>query len=339
MFPMRWVPVTVLSVACSGATGGASEEGDIPVVVVSKPTSLVGTLGEACQRFYERWPDDYETLVLWGSPGTFGGFLHLPVRNGTVDRALVEPPELSGRPEEVHTTAGLVSIPARRLAGVVWMGSTWPSLPDHGPRRATLGVLAHETAHRWGARLGFRNRAGERDDRLLRRDHQHWSYLLAGGSSPLGGNEWTPAGGRRFRAGAWSEIRYSPLDLYLMGLVDSHDVAPLHLLTNVRSSLCDSDEDCAETLHSESEIVVEAGVESIVIEQVDGVPSSVLQSDLRRLRLHRQAWAYVVVAHETPDPSQLSRLSALRAPWEQTFHMATGRRGSLITGPRHGASP
>jgi hypothetical protein len=76
---------------------------------------------------------------------------------------------------------------------------------------------------------------------LLGRDRAHWSYFYNSGGSPLEGNNWTETTPGVFRAGA-PTYRFSPLDLYMMGVMAPEEVPPSFViaepqLMNVRDEL------------------------------------------------------------------------------------------------------
>lgn len=119
--------------------------------------------------------------------------------------------------------------PERSLQGIAFLNDLpyW-EIYKHEWTRAFL----HEVGHRWSARVRV---AGEDSLALLGRDREHWSYFLTTGKessySPLEGNLWVEAGNGEFstRTDEATE-RYSPLDLYLMGLLAPGEVGPLSVL-------------------------------------------------------------------------------------------------------------
>ena len=72
-------------------------------------------------------------------------------------------------------------------------------------------------------------RTGQPSTALLGIDGAHWSYFLDSDASVMYGSDWRDAGGGEFVADA-SRKRYSPLDLYLMGILDPSEVPPFSLL-------------------------------------------------------------------------------------------------------------
>lgn len=62
----------------------------------------------------------------------------------------------------------------------------------------------------------------------------HWSFFISG-HSPAGGNEWHDNGDGTFTVvpGSPSTVAYTPIDLYLMGLIPKEEVPPFTVLTEV----------------------------------------------------------------------------------------------------------
>jgi hypothetical protein len=90
-------------------------------------------------------------------------------------------------------------------------------------------AFLHEIGHRWGARVGAL-RSGK-EVTLTGREGGHWSYFLDSDGSPLEGNRFDPD-----RPNVTStpllRLSYSPLDLYLMGLLEPSEVGNIRLLVN-----------------------------------------------------------------------------------------------------------
>lgn len=60
----------------------------------------------------------------------------------------------------------------------------------------------------------------------------HWTFWLDSGGSPAGGNRWSDNGDGTFTTLPLSpsDVRFSDLDLYLMGLLDASDVEPFSVI-------------------------------------------------------------------------------------------------------------
>ncbi len=95
----------------------------------------------------------------------------------------------------------------------------------------TVATLNHEIGHRWGAYVRFKNADGTLNMALLGKDSSHWSYLLDSTGSLMYGNGWKDNGNGTFTSTA-AMSGYSPLDLYLMGMIPKEQVSPMLLIDN-----------------------------------------------------------------------------------------------------------
>ncbi|WP_298434755.1 CARDB domain-containing protein [Geobacter sp.] len=120
-----------------------------------------------------------------------------------------------------------------KLQGTIDMGSLATNISDPlNPRfEETLDVLNHEMLHRWAAYVKFRDQNGTISKALLGKDGSHWSYLLDTKGSLQYGHQWQDNGNGTFTAVAARKY-YSPLDLYLMGMIDKSKVPPMLLIEN-----------------------------------------------------------------------------------------------------------
>jgi hypothetical protein len=120
------------------------------------------------------------------------------------------------------------------LQGIVEMGNlakiiTDPLHPEFGD---TLNTLTHEIMHRWGSQAKFKNADGSISSALLGMDQDHWSFLLDTAGSVMYGNRWQNNGNGTFTSTTpYREMKlYSPLDLYLMGVIDKSKVPAMLLI-------------------------------------------------------------------------------------------------------------
>lgn len=93
-----------------------------------------------------------------------------------------------------------------------------------------------ELSHVWGPALKIAVPDGGAPadaDELIGFDF-HWSFWLDAGGSPAGGNRWKDEGGGTYSVAPQSpsDITYSMLDLYIMGLADASEVPPFGILEN-----------------------------------------------------------------------------------------------------------
>lgn len=120
-----------------------------------------------------------------------------------------------------------------KLQGTVDMGNITKlvSSPLDPGFEFSLDILGHEMLHRWSSFVTFRDASGNPSKALLGKDGSHWSYLLDTKGSLEYGNSWRDNGDGTFTSVAARKY-YSPLDLYLMGMIDSSQVPPMLLIDN-----------------------------------------------------------------------------------------------------------
>ena len=86
--------------------------------------------------------------------------------------------------------------------------------------------------HRWAAYVTFKDVNGEISNALLGSGSSHWSFLLDSAGSVMYGNAWQDNGNGTFSATTpQGQMKsYSPLDQYLMGMIDKSKVPPMLLI-------------------------------------------------------------------------------------------------------------
>jgi hypothetical protein len=120
-----------------------------------------------------------------------------------------------------------------KLQGTIDMGnaSTLAASPYSEQLNQTLTVLSHEFAHRFGAYVRYKLPDNSLSTALLGKDNSHWSFLLDSQSSIMYGNGWNDNGDGTFTS-TTVQNSYSPLDLYLMGMIPREQVPPMLLIDN-----------------------------------------------------------------------------------------------------------
>jgi hypothetical protein len=121
---------------------------------------------------------------------------------------------------------------ASKLQGTVDLGSVMQlAAAPYGPLLDTnVRLLNHELMHRFGGYVRYLDQNGMNSS-LLGKDSAHWSYLLDTKGSIMYGNGWKVNQDGTFTATA-ARSAYSPLDLYLMGLIPKEQVPPMLLIEN-----------------------------------------------------------------------------------------------------------
>jgi Glucodextranase, domain B/FG-GAP repeat/Carboxypeptidase regulatory-like domain/FG-GAP-like repeat len=120
-----------------------------------------------------------------------------------------------------------------KLQGTIDMGNVTALAGNvYGPKLdETVTVLNHELMHRFGAYVRYKNPDGTLNTALLGKDSAHWSYLLDSKGSLMYGNGWKANGDGTFTSTS-KQSAYSPLDLYLMGMIPKEQVPPMLLIDN-----------------------------------------------------------------------------------------------------------
>lgn len=122
---------------------------------------------------------------------------------------------------------------AGMLQGTIDMGNiTQLAANPYGPKlEETLTTLNHELGHRWLAAVRLKQPDGSLSSALIGRDDAHWSYLLDTKGSLMYGNGWKDNGNGTFTSVS-KQNTFSPLDLYLMGMIPKVQVPPMLLIDN-----------------------------------------------------------------------------------------------------------
>jgi len=178
------------------------------------------------REFYKTYPDDYDFLVIFSN---FDFLMPLEEASAFYQRIKND---VQGIGIELADNSSLFSSNGV-LQGTIDMGNIQslvsdPLIPGFSD---TLGTLSHELLHRWAAKVTFRRDDNSISTDLLGRGGYHWSFLLDTAGSLEYGNRWLDNGNGTFTSHAGRRY-YSPLDMYLMGLIDRSEVPPMLLITN-----------------------------------------------------------------------------------------------------------
>jgi hypothetical protein len=302
-----------LSAADGGASGGTGAVGER--FAASNSLDLVA----ASRRFFSAFGDDYDQLVFWSDARV--------VEAGTFAFETTVENSIAGiGQEQSHFAAAYGS--GGRLASLVVMDDLGKYPADPGQRatgeNTTLALVAHETGHRWGATLRFRDTEGVVSDAWLGRQRAHWSFYCDSDASVLEGNEIGDLGGGSFRTTA-ADQRYGPFDLYAMGLLAESEV-PRAFYVESPSGASQDRESAPQTGVSFTGTRREVSIGDVVAAMGRRDPPA-----SRSPRVLRQAWVYVVGRGRTADPAAIGKLEAIRRAFEGFFHDATGGRMSVET--------
>ena len=271
----------------------------------------------ASRRFYASHPDDFDQLVFWTDTAVISdAFAFETTINNAITGTGLDVIDFS---REFGSGGALQSVvnmdriskyrdvPSAKLFGEI----------------STLGVLAHETGHRWLARLRFLDADRAPSDQLLGRQRAHWSFFVDTDGSVMEGNEIEDLGGGAFRTTSATE-KYSRLDLYAMGLATEAEVPRWFYIEAPRSS------NSRETPPIVG-VAINGTRRDVLIQDVIDALGPRLPAAGDSPRLHRQAFVFVRRASAVQDPQDFARLVRIREQFEPFFSRATENRMTVRT--------
>lgn len=187
---------------------------------------IAGTNG-AVDAFYAAYPTAnpgfLNVMTAWDTG--FGGAFYSPVAN-----------DVEGIGYRNFTGGQDTFGNAGSLNGFIFLNSL-PFFNEFGAgyREVLFDMFwGQEFGHRWGAFVHFDD-DGTESTALLGRDDAHWSYFVDSDWSWMEGNDWRDNGDGSFTTnhGSFGDVPgFSPLDLYLMGLIPASAVPDFLLIEN-----------------------------------------------------------------------------------------------------------
>jgi hypothetical protein len=181
---------------------------------------------KVAQEYFKNHNDNIDFLVIFSTfdyampdPDTHG--VYMSVMNDTlgINQPLFDNSAYYGSNSKLQGTIDMGNISA--LAGN----------PYSDQLNQTLTVLSHEFAHRFGAYVRYKLPDNSFSSALLGKDNSHWNYLLDSQGSVMYGNGWNDNGDGSFTS-TTTMNSYSPLDLYLMGMIPKEQVPSMLLIDN-----------------------------------------------------------------------------------------------------------
>jgi hypothetical protein len=307
-----------LSAASTALSGGGAALGER--FSSERALDLVG----AARLFYSEFGDHYDQLVFW------------------TDTRVTEPDTFAFETTVSNQIRGIGQVLANlaaeygsggRLASVVVMDTLakYPGDPTQPflAEDTTLSLVAHETGHRWGATLRFRDAGGSSSDSWLGRQLAHWSFFTDSDGSVLEGNEIHDQGGGSFRTGAPSQ-RYSAFDLYAMGALRESEVPATFYVASARVTDPASGSFDRES-NPRSGVTITGTRQEVTIGDVVAAMGARGPAAGSGPFSHRQAWIYVTAAGRSADAAALAKLDAFRRAFAGFFAQATGERMTVET--------
>ncbi len=266
----------------------------------------------ASKRFYATHRDDFDQLVFWtDTPVLTDAFaFETTVKNSIAGTGL----DAFDFAAELGSGGALQSVINMDRVGKYPPGPAGKFFGEN----STLGILAHETGHRWLTRLHFLNADRVRSDDLLGRQRAHWSFFMDSDGSVMEGNEIQDQGGGLFRTMPTIE-KYSRLDLYAMGLAPPSEVPPWFY---VEAPVSGYDREDGTVAH----VTINGTRRDVLIQDVIDAMGPRVPAAANSPRLHRQAFIYVRRATAVQEPQDLLKLARIREQFGEFFSRATENR-------------
>jgi hypothetical protein len=212
-----------------------------------------------------------------------------------------------------------------------------------GNNDSTMTLVAHETAHRWGASIKFDSDPSSRvkvSSALLGRGMAHWCYFAnlsstfnASTSSSLEGNGWADLGTGIFQTtNAQGTGGYSEIDQYLMGFRLPTEVGSTFVIDEDRSvtQSC-SDKPYTPEIDGPSPITVtgsrlDLSVDDIIRVEGQRIPDA--SQSPRKIRM-----AFMLLTRDVPTvPSgDIAKLNGIRQEFTSYFLQESDNRGEAVT--------
>ncbi len=335
---MRYASLVAGDSGIVGLSPGDNPEDANLVDLSESATDTPGAIAESFRRgrtidnvqlartFYGKLTDRYDTLVVWTN---FESDL-----DGAFAFSITTKNDISGIGDPPFDDSAIWGSDGE-LESFVFMGNVarYPSSPEgrvlgaaSGP--TTLGLLAHEVAHRWLARARV-NLTGVPGDVLLGRQESHWSFFFDSDASFLEGNDIEQEVENRFRTVA-TVSSYSHLDLYLMGLAPSSEVGPFFVVRDASGSSPMGLEIDNES-SPRTNVTITGSRQDVLIDDVVRAlgPRSPGVEDSPKT--FRHAWVLLTRPAAPPRTEEVAKLENARNAFLRFFEVQTLGRGRLST--------
>ena len=308
-----------------GTTGAIAE------VFVDLPTV---NLQNVAREFYRTHNDDFDSLILFTnfeSNLDLVGVLAFAINVQNDVLGIGNPNRAEIFPKFDHTaeygSQGKLKSFLTMKNLKVWEDD--PLENTFGPATSTLSVLTHEFGHTWIAFID--------PPVLLTRDRAHWNFFLHTSGSLLGGNDIQDNGDGSFITLAPKNI-YSPLDLYLMGLLKTEDVPPTFLVTDPH----DLDlpppydqqtitSDRLQSIYSLGDVGFRGDKREVSIEDIIAINGARIPDAESSQKDFRTAFILLAMGEEGPTPDEIDKVEAVRLYWAPFFHRAANNLATMVS--------
>ena len=307
--PGRTTAFASVDLSDTGGAGGST-------AAVGERFAIRGELDTVAvaKKFLQTHPDTYDQILIWADQ---------PILYEALAYEFTVANDIEGIGRPVYEIP--LDFGSEVLSSIVVMG--WLGKYSDDPEKkvsgeaTTLGVIGHEVGHRWLASLEFSDHDRERSTALLGRDNAHWNFFFDTDASVMEGNDIEDLGGGSFRTVA-AEERYSPLDQYVMGLRDDHEVPPFFYV----EAPTNADPPARGAGSPQVGVTFNGTRREVLIEDVIEVEGPRVPNADESPRVQRQAFVYIVRGGRDPNPDHVAKLDRIRQQWEPFFHAATDER-------------
>jgi len=270
---------------------------------------------QIAKEFIRTHQDQYDFLVIvsnfdFAMPDANAKAFYLEVKNGT-----------QGIAKTVFDNSAAFGS-SGKLQGTIDMGNIanlGVNPLDPMKFETTLDTLAHEQLHRWGAGVKFKNPDGTVNNAFFGKDNAHWSYLLDTDGSLEYGNDWKANADGTFTSVSASKY-YSNLDLYLMGMIDKAQVAPMTLIENAS---------IAPTLLPTLGTTITGTAKTVTIDDIIAAEGERIPNTSTSQKTFKTGFIFIT-RPGTFTGSEPSAIETVRNAWAGRFASLTGGKGSVV---------
>ena len=265
------------------------------------------------KEFYKEHPDTYDFLMVFTSFEFESGdaiAFHNTIQN-----------DVQGLGKRIYDSSSFYGSNGK-LKGLTDMAalSRYSSLDPLDPGfEDVLFVMSHEILHQWGSRTKVTNELGDVTEDLTDGEG-HWISNFSNGGSAHYVPEWIDNGDGTYTSNPDSRFsssnRFSPLDLYNMGLYEASEVPPMQLLKL----------DTPLTKGARAGTTITATPVEVTIEQIIEANGPRIPSAADSQKTFHIGFIYLTKPGETVTEDVYTQINAVRDNFEQRFSILTGGR-------------
>lgn len=283
--------------------------------------SIINGIQGTPAAFFQTHPDadpDFVVIIQdWLNSGFLGAF-YMPMENDVTGIGYAN----QGGAETFDDD------PTNSLEGLMWLNGVQILSTD-----LFIGILwGQEFGHRWGSFVHFMD-GPNRSTALLGRDEAHWSYYLDTDWSWFEGNDWIQNADTTWTTATDTfdaSTHYSPLDLYLMGLVGTADVPSFTLLTGPSGG---PGADAAPAAWQGQPVTVTAQPRTVTIQDVIAAEGPRVPSHLASPKSFDVAVLYVLREDDRITDGKLAAMESILDAMLASWNADVGGLATVSFGP------